>query len=460
MKRTRRSVLKSGIGVATMGATAGCLGGVADENVRGYASFFALWDWAQQIGGDRFPFENPVDAGRMGHGWSPDGDLVRDIAGTECFLYLDTPEFAWAQNIASELERDYDDVRVIDAMEGLEPYLIPFDTDPMPEPDYGPEYAPEDLLFEEFDIYDRRSNEQLGYWHIEHWHGGVPDVAVDAAVPIGIVLEDEQGRVVPLGDDGPYRVDARLADGADADVVEIESRGDRVVFHGRSVGSTAVVFEIYYEGERVYDTAEEPAGIDVMESMAGDADGAREFHDPHVWTDPVLAVRTVERIAAELGEIDPEHAEEYADNAAAYVERLQAVDRAFEELLDDAERDVAVFAGHDSFQYLEQRYGFELQTPVGVTADAAESFDDVSRLIDTIEQHHIDTVLYDPFEAHDPDEDLPQMVEVIFEHTDVEEAMPLTPAEGTTSEWQENDWGWIEQMEEINLSSLRAALGA
>ena len=460
MNYTRRSVLKSGLGAAAIGTSAGCLGDATTGNARGYASFFALWDWAQQVGGDRFPFENPVDTGRMGHGWSPDGDLVRDIAGTECFLYLDTPEFSWAQDVAAELERDYDDVRVIDAMEGLEPYLIPFDADPMPEPDYGPEYAPEDLLFEEFDIYDRRSNEQLGYWHVEHWHGGVPDVAVDAAVPIGIVLEDEQGRVVPLGDDEPYRVDARLADGADDGVVEIESRGDRVVFHGRSVGRTEVVFEIYHEGAVVYDTDEEPAGVDVVESTAGESDGAREFHDPHVWTDPVLAIRTVERIAAELGEIDPEHADEYADNAAAYVERLREIDSQFEALVDDADRKVAVHAGHDSFQYLEQRYGFELQTPVGVTADAAESFDDVSRLIDTIEEHSIDTVLYDPFEAHDPDEDLPQMVEVIFEHTDVEEALPLTPAEGTTSDWQENGWGWVEQMEEINLPSLRAALGA
>ncbi|WP_259533883.1 metal ABC transporter substrate-binding protein [Halalkaliarchaeum sp. AArc-CO] len=460
MKRTRRSVLKSGLGVATVGATAGCLGGVVDENVRGYASFFALWDWAQQVGGDRFPFENPVEIGRMGHGWSPDGDLVRDIAGTECFLYLDTPEFSWAQDVARELERDYDDVRVIDAMEGLEPYLIPFDAEPMPEPDYGQEYAPDDLLFEEFDIYDRRSNEQLGYWHVEHWHGGVPEVAVDATVPIGIVIEDEQGRVVPLGDDEPYRVDARLADGAAEDVVEIESRGDRVVFHGRSVGRTEVVFEIYHEGELVYDTDEEPAGVEVVESTAGGSEGASEFHDPHVWTDPVLAIRVVERIAAELGEIDPEHADEYAENASAYVERLREIDGKFEALMDDADRDVAVLAGHDSFQYLEQRYGFELQTPVGVTADAAESFDDVSRLIDTIEEHSIDTVLYDPFEAHDPDEELPQMVEVIFEHTDVEEALPLTPAEGTTSDWQDNGWGWVEQMEKINLPSLRAALGA
>ena len=52
------------------------------------------------------------------------------------------------------------------------------------------------------------------------------------------------------------------------------------------------------------------------------------------------------------------------------------------------------------------------------------------------------------------------MVEVIFEHTDVEDAEPLSPASGTTAEWNDRGWGWIEQMEELNLPSLRAALGA
>lgn len=52
------------------------------------------------------------------------------------------------------------------------------------------------------------------------------------------------------------------------------------------------------------------------------------------------------------------------------------------------------------------------------------------------------------------------MVEVLLENTDADTYEPLTPVEGTTEEWNEQDWGWIEQMEELNLPSLRAALGA
>ncbi len=459
MDRTRRSVLQAGIAGTAVGL-AGCLANPLEGdsgNSEGYTAFFALWDWAEQVGGEQFTFENPVEAGQMGHGWSPDGDITRNIASSELFIYLDTPEFSWAQDVAAELERDYDDVRTADLLAGLEGNLLRFDSGALPEPDRGREYPLERLRLVEFDVYDLRSNDQLGYWHTDHWHGGIPDVELGASVPIGIVLEDEDGYVVPLGEGETYQFDARIADGEPEDVVEIESHGDHVEFHGRSVGSTAVVLQIRQDGDVVYETDSDPSGIEVLEDLDGEVD---EFYDPHAWVDPVLAREMVGTIADTLAELDPEHAEEFQENAEAYSERLDSVHRQFEELAENAERDVAVLAAHDAFGYLEHRYGFELRTPVGISPDAAESFDDVSGLIDVIEAHDIETVLYDPFEAPNPGEDYPQMVDLLFEHTDIEGAEPLSPAEGTTTEWDESGWGWVEQMEEMNLPSLRMALGA
>ena len=458
MDRTRRSVLQAGIAGTAVGL-AGCLANPLEGggDSEAYTAFFTLWDWAEQVGGEQFTFENPVEAGQMGHGWSPDGDITRNIASSELFIYLDTPEFSWAQDVAAELERDYEDVSTVDLLAGLEGNLLQFDSGALPEPDRGREYQLERLRLVEFDVYDLRSNDQLGYWHTDHWHGGIPDVELGASVPIGIVLEDEDDYVVPLGEGETYQFDARIADGEPEDVVEIESHGDRVDLHGRSVGSTAIVLQIRQDGDVVYETDSDPAGVEVLEDLDGEVD---EFHDPHAWVDPVLAQEMVGTIADTLGELDPERADAFQENADAYNERLDSVHRQFEELAENAERDVAVLAAHDAFGYLEHRYGFELRTPVGISPDAAESFDDVSGLIDVIETHGIETVLYDPFEAPNPGEDYPQMVDLLFEHTDIESAEPLSPAEGTTAEWDESGWGWVEQMEEMNLPSLRKALGA
>ena len=460
MNTTRRTLLRSGLAAAGVGAVSGCLSlgnpvGSGGER-SGYTAFFTIQDWAEHVAGEHFEFTNPVSVGQMGHGWSPDGNVARDIASTSAFFYLDTPEFSWAQDVAAELERDYDDVATYNLLDGLGPQLIGFDSGALPEFDRGHEYPRESLRLEEFDIYDLRSDDQLGYWHTDHWHGGVPDVPIDSTVPVGLVIEDDQDRVVPLGDGERYQVDARIAEG-EADLVEIAAHGRQVELSGIETGRTAVVFEVLEEGEVIYDTANEPAAFDVVE--AGDT-GASEFHDPHVWVDPVLGQEMVGGIRDALTELDPEHAETYEDNAAAYTDRMDEVHEAFESLAKNAERDVAVLAGHGAFQYLERRYDFELRTPVGVSPDAAESFEDVAGLIDTIEEHDIHTVLYDPFEAPDSGVDMPQMVDVIFENTDVENAEPLTPVEGTTSTWQDDEWGWVEQMLEINVPSLRAALDA
>jgi len=459
MSLTRREMLQVG-SAAGIGAVAGCLDivGLGSDEIEadGYTMFFAIHDWAEQVGGEKMDFANPVGTGRMGHGWSPDADLTADIATTEMFLYLDTPEFSWAQDVAANLERDYDDIVTVDLLEGLEPYLIPFDydgSDKMPDPDTGRDYPTDSIG--NFDIWDLRSQDQLGYWHKtrNHWHGGLPDVVVDRSVPVGIALKDRQGNVVPLGEEHPYSVAAQVV-GGDQSAVDIAVDGSTVEIQANAVGEVDIIFEIYHEGELLYDTTADVAALTVVEELNDDG----EFYDPHTWVDPIIAQEMVTGIAEELAAHDPDNEESYLENATEYNDRIAAVDEQFQAVIDDAALDVAVFAGHDSYQYVERRYGFELQTPVGVSPDAVASRDDIIGLIETIEQNNIETILFDPFEAPSPGDSYPQIVESILEESPAEKAEPLTPVSGTTEEWEENDWGWVEQMKQINIPSLEQAL--
>lgn len=459
MSLTRREMLKIG-SAAGAGAVAGCLDviGLGADEIEGdgYTMFFAIHDWAEQVGGEKMEFANPVGTGRMGHGWSPDADLTADVATTDMFLYLDTPEFSWAQDIATNLERDYDDIVTVDLLDGLEPYLIPFDyngSDQMPDPDTGRDYPTDSI--EDFDIWDLRSQDQLGYWHKtrNHWHGGLPDVVVDRSVPIGIALKDRQGNVVPLGEEHPYSVAARVV-GGDQSAVDITVDGSTVEIQANAVGEVDIIFEIYHEGELLYDTTADVATLTIVEELNDDG----EFYDPHTWVDPIVAQEMITSIAEELAAHDPDNEESYLGNASEYNDRIAAVDEQFQAVIDDAALDVAIFAGHDSYQYVERRYGFELQTPVGVSPDAVASRDDIIGLIETIKQNNIDTILFDPFEAPSPGDSYPQIVESILEESPAEKAEPLTPVSGTTEEWKENDWGWVEQMKQINIPSLEQAL--
>lgn len=459
MSPTRRELLETGVGMAAMGSLVGCLGaaglGDDEQEADGYAAFFAIHDWARAVGGETMQFENPVGTGRMGHGWSPDADITPEVAATDVFFYLDTPEFSWAQDIAANIERDYEDTRTVDLLDGLEPYLISFDhegSDRMPRPETGLD-VPADSV-SDFDIWDLRSQEQLGYWHTsrEHWHGGLPDVPVGGTAPIGIALQDDQGRVLALGDDTPYRIDARTVGGEG--VVDIGIDGSTVEFEGTAVGEADIVFEVYRGDELIYDTAPDLTTIEVVEHIEEDG----EFHDPHSWVDPIIAREMVDTISETLATLDPDNADTYSDNAAAYTEDLESVDEAFRRVVSESELDVAVFAGHDSYQYVERRYGFDLQTPVGVSPDAQAARDEIIGLIEAIDENGIDTVLFDPFEAPSPGDSYPQIVESILDESRAEAAAPLTPASGTTDEWTDKGWGYVEQMTEVNIPSLEAAL--
>ncbi len=463
MSLTRRSVLFAAGTAATTSALAGCLEGppsvVEEGEHSGSAAFFSLQDWGNAVAGDVIAFDTPVEVGEMGHGWDPEGDIIPQIAQQDVFLYLQTPEFQWAVDVAHNLA-DLDDreIVLIDAMSAVsESDLLTFTggAELLPTPDQDVEFDPASFEVGEFELI--HSDEVVAWWHEDHWHGGVPDVPLDGIRIISVHAEDTGRNVPPLGEGEQFQVGARLADGAPEGVVEISIDGQGIEIQGVDSGQTLLVFELRANDEVIFDTATDPTVVTVAEPEDVEIDA---FYDPHIWVDPVHAQSIVDLLADEFTAVVPDDEDTFRQHAKEYKEQLERVDQAFEQLVADAELDIAVYVAHDAFRYVEDRYGFELQTPVGVTPDAAESLEDIARLGQAIEEHEIDTILFDPFEAPNPDEDIPQGARVLLEETRAEKALPLSPAEGTTPAWREQEYGWIEQMEEINPPSLRQALRA
>lgn len=81
--------------------------------------------------------------------------------------------------------------------------------------------------------------------------------------------------------------------------------------------------------------------------------------NPHVWLSVSLHVGQVNRIAEGLAAADPEHALAYRANAAAYAERLRALNGKLRKGFGAGEaRDVVTF--HDAFPYFAREYGFNV----------------------------------------------------------------------------------------------------
>jgi zinc transport system substrate-binding protein len=455
MDWTRRSLLKSGMGVFGTATLAGCLSefeGTENENQSGYAAFFALWDWAEQIGGEEFAFEDPVDVGELGgHGWEPGGDLARDVAGTDVFIYFDTPEYGWAQDIAAQLETDYDDVATIDAISGLESEMLPWSEErevgSVPTADHDHDSGTTEVA--QLEIVDSRTGEAIANFHHEHWHGELPQIPLDNRITVETVFEDGEGRVLPLGEEEPFQVNAMVREGAQ-EIVEIKLHDDEVELTGIEEGRTQLVFELLDDDGVRFDTSEDGIATEVD---AEPADEDNEFYDPHIYSDPVRSQAIIDTIAEGLAEIDPDNREIYEENAASYNERLSEIDATLEALVAEAELDVAVLAGHESFRYIGEHYDFEIHTPMGISPGEEPSQEAIAETIEIVDEHGIDVILYDYFES-------PELAETIVENSDASEIEAISPLEGTTQEWSERGWGWIEHMEEVNIPAFEKALGA
>ena len=100
---------------------------------------------------------------------------------------------------------------------------------------------------------------------------------------------------------------------------------------------------------------------EVQEHMTAEKEEEEEEeeteYDEHVWTSPVNAIAIVEAVCSALSEADPQNAAAYAANAAAYTEKLEALDAALRDLTAWAKRKLLVFGDRFPFLYFVREYG-------------------------------------------------------------------------------------------------------
>jgi zinc transport system substrate-binding protein len=161
----------------------------------------------------------------------------------------------------------------------------------------------------------------------------------------------------------------------------------------------------------------------------------------------------VSTIRSGFVDVDGDNASAYADNAESYRSRLDELDGSFESTLNNASKDVVFVAGHNAFQYLGQRYGFEVETLTGLSPDDQPTPQDIERAQEIIAEHDLEYVCADPLESQ-------QAANQLVAETDATEVLPLTPIPGQTQEWADQDWGYVEIMENVNLETLSTALDA
>jgi len=169
--------------------------------------------------------------------------------------------------------------------------------------------------------------------------------------------------------------------------------------------------------------------------------------DPHFWLDPTRLAAVADAVASRLGNIDPDHADEYTANTAALGADLARLDDDYRSGLTGCAARVIV-TSHNAFGYLAARYGLTQLGITGLTPEDEPSPGDLAAVSDFVETHHVTTIYYETLVS-------PKIAETVAAETGAHTAV-LDPIEGLSKSSAGSDYLAVMR---ANLATLRAGQG-
>ena len=119
--------------------------------------------------------------------------------------------------------------------------------------------------------------------------------------------------------------------------------------------------------------------------------------NPHMWMDVRRAMIYVGRVRDALSQYDPPGASVYKANAAAYLDKLDALDGQIEaqiKTIPEARRKLVTY--HDAFPYFAQRYGLHVVGVVLRNPGSEPNAADMADLARALKENSVQTVYVEP----------------------------------------------------------------
>lgn len=254
---------------------------------------------------------------------------------------------------------------------------------------------------------------------------------VAAFYPLAFAAEDVGGPKVDVRNLTPPGAEPHDIELTPGDVARIQ-RAEVVLYLSRGFQPAVEQAVAGANGRRV----DVLAGIGLRRGVGDEAGKS----DPHVWLDPVLFARIVQRIGAALGR---------PGRAAALARRVLALDGEYRSGLAQCDRREFV-TSHAAFGYLAARYHLHQIAITGIDPEAEPSPQRLRNLIDLVRREHVTTVFFERLVS-------PRLAETVARDAGAQAAV-LDPIEGLTSSEQAHGDTYLTLMRQ-NLHGLRRALG-
>ena len=465
-------------------------------------TIFPEYDWVKEILGDKAESTDLtmlLDGGVDLHSYQPTADDIVKISDCDLFVYVGGESDGWVESVLKNA--DNKNVKVINLLNVLgDSVKTEESVEGMQETEHAHDHSKEVSTFEDHEVQDRSLSDWEGSWQSAY------PFALDGTLDDAFAAMAEEGEMTA----DEYKT--YYQNGYKTDITNINIEGDHIAFtyeDGKKVGSDYKYIGYYiqnwstgtkaamYRFEAVDRTSGAPiyiefndhmiesaapehfhirmsnesfdaivdpekswptffpadmTGEDLCEHMEGH--GHEEEADEHVWLSLKNAKTLVRAISDALQELDPDNKDTYAANTSAYIEKLSALDGAYQSAVDGAARKTVLFGDRFPFRYLVDDYGLRYYAAfAGCSAESEASFETVSFLAKKVDELKLPCVLTIEGKSH-------KIAETIVENTAEKNQKILTmdSMQSMTSEDVTNGTTYLSVMEQ-NLSVLKEALG-
>lgn len=176
-------------------------------------------------------------------------------------------------------------------------------------------------------------------------------------------------------------------------------------------------------------------------------------YDEHVWLSLKNASVLVGAISEAIAKADSANAATYRANASAYIDKLNALDKEYSDMVNAAARDVLVFGDRFPFRYLIDDYSLVYYAAfVGCSAESEASFETIMFLAGKVDENSLTSVITIEGKEH-------KIAETIISNTATKDQKILTldSMQTTTMADVKNGTTYISVMES-NYEVLKEAL--
>ena len=459
-------------------------------------TIFPAYDWVRAILGDKAEnaeitmlLDNGVDL----HSYQPTADDIVKISDCDLFVYVGGESDGWVENALKNAANK--NMKVINLLEVLGDSVKTEETvEGMQEDGHG--HSHDEQLTED-DIKDRTLSDFAGAWKSLHpyllngdldkfcqhraeededssttkdtylekfkasWQCDAEKISINGNT---ITFTYADGKTVSaeytyagyqpkLDDEGKIRSVRYQFETTSADAPKYVQFND----HGHEPGE-AEHFHIYFGNDgfdalmsgktNPFFVKDALSAEDILDELMGHDHG--EEKDEHVWLSLKNAQTLCVTLADALCAIDPDNKNTYIANAAAYRDKLAALDADYKAAVEGATHKTVLFGDRFPFRYFADTYGLDYYAAFpGCSSESEASAKTLSFLIDKIKEEQIPVVFHTELSNE-------QMTDSICEATGAKKLL-LHSCHNVSKDDFESGATYLSLMEQ-NVSALKEAL--